>query len=136
MIIDEPRDHTLEFLLAFDGGTHWYERGYHLRFRIRRVEPGAERPHGLQYAFTLHGPDGRRLVGFDNAHAVPARRTRSRRQTRAADHRHRTAEDPGRPYHFVDAETLLVDFFAEVERVLTEHGVVFTVVAEEEEGSP
>jgi hypothetical protein len=31
-----------------------------------------ERRHGLRYSLTLHGPGGDRLVGFDNAHSVPA----------------------------------------------------------------
>jgi len=58
---DRQQDHTLEFLLAFDGRTHWLDQGYCLRFKIRRVPPTARRPHGLQYSFTLHEPDGKRL---------------------------------------------------------------------------
>jgi hypothetical protein len=34
----------------------------------------------------------------------------------------------GRPYEFKDAETLLDDFFDEVERVLRERGIGTTVV--------
>jgi len=30
----------------------------------------ARGPHGLKYSLTLHGPDGSRLIGFDNAHPV------------------------------------------------------------------
>jgi hypothetical protein len=45
-----------------------------------------------------------------------------------ADHWHRTQDDPGRPYAFTDAETLLGDFFDEVARILTERGVPLDVV--------
>ena len=130
---DQPSEHTLEFLLAFDGRTHWYEGGYHIRFEIRPVAPTPERPHGLRYAFTLHDPDGRRLVGFDNAHGVRARGSQFRARPGAADHWHRTETDEGRPYRFKDAETLIEDFFKEVERVLAERGVSLGVVAIEDD---
>jgi hypothetical protein len=67
-------DHGLEFLLGFDGRIHHLEKGYWLKFEIARVTATTNRPHGLSYSFTLHAPDGTRLVGFDNAHDVPARR--------------------------------------------------------------
>ena len=44
------------------------------------------------------------------------------------NHWHRTGTDEGRPYEFKDAETLLDDFYNEVERVLSEHGILFEVV--------
>src|SRR6476646_7532581 len=73
-------------------------RLYSLRFAIRRVEPTPSCPHGLSYSFTLHDPHGRRLVGFDNAHRVPAAGGRFKKGSRAADHWHRTETDKGRPY--------------------------------------
>ena len=126
-------EHTLEFLLAFDGRVHWLEQGYWLKFEIRRVEPTTERPHGLRYAFTLHGPEGRRLVGFDNAHGVPAAGSHFKERPAAVDHWHRTETDEGRPYAFVSAEQLVADFFAEVRRALMERGVSETVVHVTEE---
>ena len=125
-------DHGLEFLLAFDGRIHHLEKGYWIKFEIRRVEMTAERPHGLSYSFTLHAPDGRRLVGFDNAHEVPPRGSLFKRRGKASGHWHRTEKDPGRPYVFKDAETLIDDFFDEVERVLTDRGVALRVIGEEE----
>ncbi|MGH6780469.1 MAG: toxin-antitoxin system TumE family protein [Bradyrhizobium sp.] len=73
----EPRDSTLEVLLDLDGqvlvvdpaGGHW------VRFVVTRVPVSPSR---------LHGFDGERLVGFDNAHAA-ARQKRGEPQ----DHRHR-----------------------------------------------
>ena len=66
-------EHTLEFLLGFNGHVHRYAGGYWLKFEITKVEANYGRPHGLDYSFTLHGPDNRRLIGFDNAHRVPAK---------------------------------------------------------------
>lgn len=125
-------EHTLEFLLAFDGRIHHYPDGYFVKFEIKRVDPTPERPHGLRYSFTLHGPEGTRLVGFDNAHAVAPLGSRYRKKSAATDHWHRTADDSGRPYTFVSAEQLVEDFFDEVERVLTERGIEMIVVADEE----
>lgn len=121
-------EHTLEFLLGFNGHVHRYAGGYWLKFEITKVEVSDGKPHGLDYSFTLHGPDNRRLIGFDNAHSVPAKGARFKNRAKAMDHWHRTETDEGRPYVFKDAETLLDDFFDEVERVLAEHGIPFEVV--------
>ena len=129
-------EHTLEFLLGFDGHVHRYAGGYWLKFEIRKVEASDGKPHGLDYSFTLHGPDNRRLIGFDNAHGVPAKGARFKKRPKTMDHWHRTETDEGRPYAFKDAETLLDDFFDEVERVLTEHGIPFEVVEVTEGDSP
>jgi hypothetical protein len=125
-------EETLEFLLAFDGRIHLYGSGHFLRFEIKRVMPSRVRPHGLRYSFTLHAPGGARLLGFDNAHRVAAVSGRFKRRSVVADHWHRTSDDPGRPYAFRDAETLLEDYFREVQRVLAEHGVSDEVVGVEE----
>lgn len=125
-------EYALEFLPAFDGRIHHLEDGYRIKFEIKRVKATRKRPHGLCYSFTLHGPDGKRLVGFDNVHGVADAGSRFNRKLPASDHCHRTEDDPGRPYQFTDAETLIDDFFDEVERVLNECGVDTTVVEVEE----
>ena len=131
--MSEPgSEFTLEYLLAFDGREHHYPEGYFVKFEIRRIDPTPERPHGLRYSFTLHGPDGTRLVGFDNAHAVAPVGGRYKKRQATADHWHRTESDPGRPYQFVNAEQLIDDFFDEVERVLGERGVDLIVVETKE----
>lgn len=129
---DPIPEYQLEFLLAFDGRIHHLEEGYWIKFEIARVPRTVEKPHGLSYAFTLHAPDGRRLIGFDNAHGVDPAGSRFRRRPDAHDHWHRTETDPGRPYRFIDAETLIDDFFNEVERVLKEKGISSAVIAVEE----
>jgi Family of unknown function (DUF6516) len=125
-------EYGLEFLLAFDGRIHHLEEGYWLKFEIQRVEITKRRPHGLSYSFTLHAPDGTRLVGFDNAHGVPGRGSRFKAGPQASDHWHRTESDPGPPYPFKDAETLIEDFFNEVEKVLGEREIGTSVVGVEE----
>ena len=96
------------------------------------MDSTSERPHGLRYAFTLHDPEGNRLMGFDNAHGVPPLGSRFRQSSVETDHWHRTPADSGRPYAFTTADQLLADFFAEVTRVLAEHGVADTVISEDE----
>jgi hypothetical protein len=94
--------------------------GYSVKFEVRRVPATPERPHGIDYALTLHAPDGTRIVGFDNAHAVRASRgpAGGRKQL---DHRHRLGTT--RPYRYSDAGKLLDDFWRDVYAVLDELGV-------------
>ena len=110
---------------------HWLESGHWIKFEIRRVEPEPNRPHGLRYSFTLHDPQGKRLVGFDNAQGVPEQGSRFKARPQAMDHWHRTPDDEGRPYAFTDADTLLADFFREARRVLEEQGASDAVVRTE-----
>ncbi len=117
-------DHGLDELLALDGvvlvvdpvGNHW------VKFVAKRVESSIERPHGLSYSLTLHSSNGDRLVGFDNAHAVPSGGGRSRRNTTAHDHRH--GQRAPKPYDYHDAAPLLRDFWHEVDAVLKQKGVI------------
>jgi hypothetical protein len=125
-------DHTLEFLLAFDGHIHHLEEGYWIKFEIKKVEARKDRPHGLSYSFTLHAPDGTRLVGFDNAHGIAPVGSQFKKRSQASDHWHRSEGDVGRPYEFNDADTLLQDFFREVRRVLNERGIPEAVVRVED----
>jgi hypothetical protein len=115
--------------------VHWYAEGYFTKFEIKLIGSSPERPHGLRYSLTPHGPGGRRLVGFDNAHGISMAGSRYRKRPSVADHWHRTEDDPGRPYRFRDAETLIEDFFTEVERVLIGDGVPVRVVHTNDERS-
>lgn len=114
----EARDPSLDALLDLDGevlvvdpaGGHW------VKFVVTKVPVSPEKPHGLDYALTLHGPDGARLVGFDNAHPVG-----DRKRGEPQDHRHRLRTV--RPYDYQDAATLLADFWETVDAVLKKRGV-------------
>ncbi len=107
-------DHSLDTLLDLHGqllvvdekGGHW------VKFIVHKIPATKEKPHGLDYSLTLHGSSGERLAGFDNAHRVK----------RSQDHMHRLKVV--RPYAYKDAATLLADFWALVDTVLTERGVI------------
>ena len=62
--------------------------------------------------------------------------SRFKKRPKAADHWHRTGTDEGRPYEFKDAETLISDFFDEVERVLKERDIPFEAVEDKEGDRP
>ena len=112
------RDRALDALLELDGQVLVAdpESRYWVRFVVQRVLVSGERPHGLNYSLTLHGPDGGRLAGFDNAHAVKGGKVR-----RPLDHKHRLKTV--RPYEYRDAATLLADFWTLVDAVLREKGI-------------
>jgi predicted transcriptional regulator len=118
------RDAGAGVLLDLDGQVFVVDtKGqYWVRFSVRRVASTPDRPHGLNYSLTLHGPDGIRLVGFDNAHAVRESHGRGGKRRGSLDHRHRM--ETVRPYRFKDAATLLEDFWAEVDKLLREKGVI------------
>ena len=113
------RDLSLDALLDLDGQIlvvdpetrHW------VRFVVRQVPVSVERPNGLNYSLTLHGPTGKRLAGFDNAHSVRGKQSRG-----AFDHKHRLKTI--RPYEYKDAATLLADFWRLVDAVLREKGIL------------
>ena len=113
----------LDLLLDLDGttlvidsqGRHW------VKFAVRRVPYSLERPHGLSYSLTLHDSDGQRLMGFDNAHAVTERKGLSRITRIEHDHKHK--DNAIKHYEYTDAETLLADFWAEVDRELKRRGI-------------
>jgi hypothetical protein len=114
----DDRDFGLDILLDLDGESFAVDATgkYIARFVVKRVPPSLERPHGLSYSLTLHDKTGARVVGFDNAHAMPVRKGRERRV--AKDHRHRLRTI--RPYDYRDAAKLLADFWAEVDSVIKE----------------
>jgi len=115
----EPRDPTLDVLLDLDGQILVVDpaNGHWVRFVVTRVPVSPEKPHGIVYSLTLHGPDGERLVGFDNAHPVA-----KRKRGGAHDHRHRLRTISA--YEYRDAATLVADFWTTVDAVLRERGVI------------
>ena len=114
----QRRDPSLDTLLDLDGLTLVVdpEGGHWVRFVVTGVPAAPEKPHGLDYSLTLHGPNGDRLVGFDNAHPVG-------KQERGGPQDHRHCLRTVKPYEYSDAATLLADFWTEVDAVLKERGV-------------
>jgi hypothetical protein len=76
-----------------------------------------EKPHGLDYSLTLHGPDGERPVGFDSAHPV-ARQQQGGPQV----HRHRLRTI--RTYEVPGCGDSARRFLDDGGRVLRESGVI------------
>jgi hypothetical protein len=128
----ETPEHTLEWLLDYDGRRSFFASGHFLKFEIRRVEQSGQVPHGIAYSFTFHDPDGTRLLGFDNAHPVPHKGGAFVKTKPEADHWHRTVDDEGRPYTFVSVEQLLEDFFTEVEKLCEKRDISTEVVDDKE----
>jgi outer membrane receptor for Fe3+-dicitrate len=63
---------------------------------------------------------GKRILGYDNAHAVNVKGKKYSGQRLPFDHKHRHVADKGVPYTFQAAHQLLSDFFTEVDSVLKE----------------
>jgi hypothetical protein len=117
--VTAPHDPSLDTLLDLDGqilvvdpeGGHW------VKFVVTRVPASPEKPYGLDYSLTLHGPVGERLVGFDNAHSVAKQELGE-----PLDHRHRLRTI--KAYDYRDATGLLMDFWNTVDSVLRERGII------------
>lgn len=108
----------LETLLDLDGDVYEQEAGFWIKIEAKAVAPDASVPHGIRYSLTLHDRDGKRVLGYDNAHSVrPPKRGFGGRRL-AYDHKHRAVRDKGVPYEFESPQKLLEDFFAEVDRVI------------------
>ena len=114
-------DTGLETLLDLNGYTLDQEGGYWVKVEAWRVPVTADIPHGIRFPLTLHEPCGKRILGYDNSHAIkPPRKFKFVGQRLPYDHKHHHAADKGVPYEFKNAYQLLADFFTEVDRVLEE----------------
>ena len=118
------QDKELEGILSQDGDVLEIGHGYSVRFRIKKVPKSPQRPHGLDYALTMHAPGGRRLVGYDNAHVPEELQSRSKvgRQAQACDHIH-YENLRVKLYDFRTPGDLMVDFWVSVEAKLKEEGI-------------
>ena len=96
------------------------EDGYWIKIQARQVLITQDVPHGVRYALTLHAPNGKRLMGYDNAHAPKVKTKLFAAKRYPFDHRHRFAADQGVPYAFTSIFQLISDFFEEADRVLNE----------------
>jgi hypothetical protein len=114
-------DYGIETLLDLDGQIIHQGGGYWIKIEAWRVTPTRKIPHGIRYSLTLHEPYGKRILGYDNAHAV--RRPRRHKYSGHVvehDHKHPSPADTAVAYEFSSPYQLLSDFFADVDRVLRE----------------
>jgi len=102
-----------------------YDNGYWVTMRVTKVAPSEGRPHGVKYALTLHDENDDRVLGYDNSHAVDVATGPARKSARPKrfDHIDRRGK-PSVPYNFTTPYKLVEDFFAHVDRVLKEEGVL------------
>jgi len=108
----------LETLLNLNGEVFPMENGYWTKFEAYRVEPSERIPHGISYSVTLHDKNNRRVIGFDNAHAVKPKRKKYGARKMTWDHKHQ--QEKVFSYEFESAGQLLVDFWEAVEAYLGE----------------
>lgn len=114
-------DHGITTLLDLHDQILDQGDGYWIKIEAWVVVVSADTPHGIRYSLTLHEPYGKRIFGYDNAHAVkPPKKFKYAGMRLPYDHKHRHVSDKGVPYAFKDAHQLLSDFFVEVDRVLEE----------------
>jgi hypothetical protein len=119
---DVGADPGLENLLELDGVTYEiHEQGYWVKFEVKRTAVSKQRPHGISYSFTMHAASGKRLIGFDNAHAARSSAGPGGRRKAVFDHWHRL--NYVRPYEYRDAETLIADFWTAVDELLRKRGI-------------
>ncbi len=82
------------------------------------MKPSPAIPHGIRYNLTVHDPNNKRLLGFDNAHGVKPKKGEGsgkyRGQIVAYEHVHCGQNDKGTPYRCKDAQTLVSDFYSEM----------------------
>ena len=105
----------MQRLLDLDGERFQMGDGYWIKIDVKQVAVSAEIPHGIRYSLTLHDPYGKRLLGFDNAHAVKKRR---RYQNKRVERDHRHDGEQVAAYAFDGPEKLMEDFWNAVNTIL------------------
>jgi hypothetical protein len=63
-------DPAIDTLLDLHGSILDQGGGYWIKIEAWTVEVSNAVPHGIRYSLTLHEPYGKRLLGYDNAHAI------------------------------------------------------------------
>lgn len=112
------KDYGLETLLHLDGDRYFIDEDgdYEVCFSVKKTSVSTSKPYGISYSLVLIDKHGERIVGFDNAHAVPDGKGRSRKKTVTFDHKHVKARTS--PYNYQGAEKLVADFWKEVDKIL------------------
>lgn len=108
--------YDLENLLNLNGEVFPMENGCWTKFEAYRVDPSQQIPHGISYSLTLHDKNNRRVIGFDNAHAIKPKRKKYGARKVTWDHKHQ--QEKVFSYEFESAGQLLLDFWEAVEAYL------------------
>ena len=111
-------DSGLDVLLLLAGEIFPMENGYWTKIEAKIIDTNEHIPHGIKYSLTLHDSHNKRILGYDNAHGIKAKKRKYGAKRLVWDHRHE--RESIEPYEFDDAVQLLEDFWADVERILAE----------------
>lgn len=106
----------IETLLELNDEVFPMENGYWTKFEARRVCPSEKIPHGIRYSLTLHDRNGRRVLGFDNAHSLKSKKKKFKAKKLTWDHKH--ANGITEDYEFESAGQLLEDFWTAVDEII------------------
>jgi hypothetical protein len=112
------KDYGTDSLLALNGDRYFVDDRGDLEavFKISCVSITPERPHGLNYSLVLLTAQGKRVVCFDNAHAVSQGSGPGKKNSKQYDHKH--IGNKVTPYEFRDAYTLVADFWDDVDKLI------------------
>lgn len=99
----------LDYLLELDGEIFPMDNGYWTKFEAKKVSPNEKIPHGIKYSLTLHDRNNTRVIGYDNAHGIKAKKTEW-------DHKHERSRV--KTYEFKSAGELLEDFWNDVNKII------------------
>lgn len=113
---DKTTDPSLAVLLDLNGEVFHLDKGYWTKFEVWRVSPNEHIPHGIRYSLTLHDKHNKRILGYDNAHAIKTKKKNYSAKKKTWDHKHilKSVED----YDFENAGKLIEDFWNEVDKIL------------------
>lgn len=114
------RDYGMEHLLNLNGFESHFSNGYWYKIEARLVIADKHRPHGIRYTLTLHDNYGKRIFGMDNKHVPAYKRKGYHGRIVEYDHLHKTTQDKGTPYTFINAEQLLIDFWKHVDEIMSD----------------
>ena len=118
LIYNRNRDIGLDLLLQLDCEIFPMDNGYWTKFEVKKTSVTPYIPHGIKYSLTLHDPNNKRVLGYDNAHHIKAARKKYGAKRVTWDHRHE--RERVEPYAFESAVQLLEDFWEDVERIIDE----------------
>ncbi|VTZ65916.1 conserved hypothetical protein [Sinorhizobium medicae] len=109
--------------MGLDGETFFVDANghYRVKFVVKRVKADERNPHGLNYSPCMIS---RASALSDSIMPIqsPTQGGPAGKKRVVNDHRHRFKTI--RPYDYKDAATLLEDFWAQVDSVLKEEGVI------------
>lgn len=116
-------DNELGTLLNLHGERLILDGLYWVKFEAYQVPVTDYIPHGIRYSLTLHRPNGARVLGFDNAHAIPLPGSpfKYAGEMVSFDHEHVYNGKPNPPavrYAFNRPGDLLADFWTAVDAAL------------------